>query len=213
MRRSVADHRALIEQAGEGVIVLDNQAADPRCAIPPRPRFWASPSRVCSAVPFRISCNREDLSVLSPGGARAGRKISFDLTVKHADGSPRHLLATCTPRMSEEGRRGRNHRRAARRNQDPQADDQIRLLAHALHSTDSCVRISDMSDRIMYANPAFLHTYGYSESELLGQSITIVRSPRNAPGFERLIMASSHGTDGTANCGAEARTAGNFRRR
>ena len=29
MRRSVADHRALIEQAGEGVIVLDHQAADP----------------------------------------------------------------------------------------------------------------------------------------------------------------------------------------
>jgi PAS domain S-box-containing protein len=73
-----------------------------------------------------------------------------------------------------------------------QADDQIRLLAHALRSTDSCVRISDMSDRIIYANPAFLHTYGYSESELLGQGIAIVRSPRNAPGLERLILASSH---------------------
>ena len=40
MRRSVADHRALIEQAGEGVIVLDKSGGS-AFAIPPPPRFWA----------------------------------------------------------------------------------------------------------------------------------------------------------------------------
>ena len=94
--------------------------------------------------------------------------------------------------MSEEGRRDGTIAVLRDITKTRQADDQIRLLAHALHSTDSCVRISDMSDRIIYVNPAFLHTYGYSESELLGQSIAIVRSPRNGPGFEGLIVASSH---------------------
>jgi hypothetical protein len=71
MRRSVADYRALVEQAGEGVIVLDNRRL----------------IRVCNSA--------EHLSILSPGGAGAAHKVSFELTVKQlpesgdaADGAP-----------------------------------------------------------------------------------------------------------------------------
>jgi PAS domain S-box-containing protein len=188
MRRSVADYRALIEQAGEGVVVLDNRGVIRMCNSSAQEIFGVdAPGLVGRA--FQDFVQPPDRSILSP--ASDGR-ASFELNLNHADGSPRFLLATCTPRFNEKA--GRDGIIAVLRDMTKarEADNQIRLLAHALHSTDSCVRISDTSDRIIYVNPAFLHTYGYMESELLGKSIDIVRSPRNDPGFERQILASAH---------------------
>jgi PAS domain S-box-containing protein len=51
----------------------------------------------------------------------------------------------------------------------------VKLLAHSLKSITDCISITDQEDRIIYINDAFLTTYGYSESELIGQSISIVR--------------------------------------
>jgi two-component system cell cycle sensor histidine kinase/response regulator CckA len=190
MRRSVADHRALIEQAGEGVIVLDSRRLIRMCNSSAAEILGVDGSGLLGRS-FQDFVQSENPPMLAPVGATA-QKVSFELTLTHADGSPRYVLATCTPRLSEEGRRDGVIAVLRDITKTRQADDQIRLLAHALHSTDSCVRISDISDRIIYVNPAFLHTYGYSESELLGQSIAIVRCARNAPEIERQIMATSH---------------------
>ena len=191
MRRSVADHRALVEQAGEGVIVLDNSRRIRVCNSTAAEILGVALPELFGRA-FQDYVQPEDLSILSTRGVGAADKVSFELNVKHPDGSPRHLLVTCTPRMSEEGRQDGTIAVLRDITKTRQADDQIRLLAHALHSTDSCVRISDVSDRIIYANPAFLHTYGYSESELLGQSIAIVRSTRNLTDIEPVILEPSH---------------------
>ncbi len=53
------------------------------------------------------------------------------------------------------------------------------MLAHALRSVSECVVVTDMTDRILFVNDAFLRTYGYTEDELIGGSIDIVRSPNN----------------------------------
>jgi PAS domain S-box-containing protein len=104
MRRSVADYRALVEQAGEGVIVLDNRRLIRVCNSTASEILGVNVPSLLGRS-FQDYVQAEHLSILSPGGAGAAHKVSFELTVKHADGSPRHLLATCTPRMSEEGRR------------------------------------------------------------------------------------------------------------
>jgi two-component system cell cycle sensor histidine kinase/response regulator CckA len=182
MRRTAADHRALIEQAGEGVIALDDTQRIRMCNSTASEILGAAVPDLLGRS-FQTFAPSRDLSI--------DAKVSFDMTVKHADGSSRHLLTTCTPRLNAKGRRVgiivvmRDVTKAH------EADNQIRLMAQALRSTDSCVRISDMSDRIIYVNPAFLHTYGYSEAELLGHSIEIVRSPRNNPGFDRQILTST----------------------
>ncbi|GAB4207532.1 MAG: hypothetical protein OHK0022_35870 [Roseiflexaceae bacterium] len=59
------------------------------------------------------------------------------------------------------------------------AEDQNRLLAHAIKSTSECVSITDMEDRIMYVNDAFLETYGFTEDEVMGKKIDLIRSPNN----------------------------------
>jgi PAS domain S-box-containing protein len=59
------------------------------------------------------------------------------------------------------------------------AAESISMLAHAIRSISECVSITDMCDKIIFVNYAFLKTYQYSEKELLGNSISMVRSPNN----------------------------------
>src|SRR5688572_17831091 len=60
-----------------------------------------------------------------------------------------------------------------------QPEGRVHLLAHALQSASECITITDTSDRILYVNDAFLRTYEYQESELIGQPISMVRAPDN----------------------------------
>ncbi len=54
-------------------------------------------------------------------------------------------------------------------------EDQMLLMTHALQSLNDCISITDIHDKIIYVNDAFLRTYGYEWSELIGQNIKIVR--------------------------------------
>lgn len=60
-----------------------------------------------------------------------------------------------------------------------QAEDRLKLLAHALQSASDCITITDTSDRILYVNEAFLRTYEYEESEIVGKNVSILRSADN----------------------------------
>lgn len=64
----------------------------------------------------------------------------------------------------------------------------MNLLTHAIRSISECVSITDMEDRIIFVNDAFLKTYQYEEDELIGQSISIVRSDNNLPEITKTIL-------------------------
>ena len=57
-------------------------------------------------------------------------------------------------------------------------EKQITLLAHSIRSISECISITDNMDNIVFVNEAFLKTYGYTEEELIGKNISIVR-PQN----------------------------------
>jgi two-component system cell cycle sensor histidine kinase/response regulator CckA len=70
-------------------------------------------------------------------------------------------------------------------------EKEITLLAHAIKSISDCVSITDMEDKILYVNNAFLKTYGYQEDELIGKNISIVRSDKNSPEIVKQILAAT----------------------
>lgn len=70
-------------------------------------------------------------------------------------------------------------------------EKQKRLLAQALESTTEMICITNLQDRIIFANKAFLGTYGYSEQEILGADPAILRSPRNPAGITDQIFEHS----------------------
>ena len=63
--------------------------------------------------------------------------------------------------------------------QKKEVEKKVKLLAHSLESVSECVSITDNNDVLMYVNEAFLKTYGYSENELIGKHISILRPEKS----------------------------------
>ena len=72
-----------------------------------------------------------------------------------------------------------------------QAQRHIQMLAHTIRSVGECVSVTDMDDRVLFVNPAFLDTYGLEESDLIGHHIAVVRSPRTAGEVARQILPAT----------------------
>ena len=53
-------------------------------------------------------------------------------------------------------------------------EKRINLLAHSLESISECVSVTDNNDIIIYVNKSFLHTYGYTADELIGQHTSML---------------------------------------
>lgn len=58
-----------------------------------------------------------------------------------------------------------------------QAEKKIHLLANAIASTNEMISITDLENRFVFVNQAFLDTYGYSIEELIGQEPHFLRAP------------------------------------
>ena len=67
-------------------------------------------------------------------------------------------------------------------------EEQIKTLAHAIRSVSECVSVTDLDNNILFVNEAFAKTYGYSEDELLGKNITMLRSPRERSQVTKEIL-------------------------
>jgi two-component system sensor histidine kinase/response regulator len=78
------------------------------------------------------------------------------------------------------------------------AEQEIRLLAQTIASTQDCVSVTDLEFRLIFVNEAFLQTYGYTREELLGRPISIVRSAKisSEMGNQILTATSTGGWSG-----------------
>ena len=74
-------------------------------------------------------------------------------------------------------------------------EEQNVLLAQALKSVQDCISISDLEDRLIFVNDAFLATYGYTESDVLGKSTSNVQ-PYRATGAQRAELRRATAVDG-----------------
>ena len=72
-----------------------------------------------------------------------------------------------------------------------QAEKRIVLLAHTLESIAECVSVTDLNDIVLFVNGAFQKTYGYTEQEIVGQNIRMIRSTDAPQPDARDIFESS----------------------
>jgi PAS domain S-box-containing protein len=71
------------------------------------------------------------------------------------------------------------------------AEEQLFLIANALKSINECVSITDMNDRVLFLNHAFLETYGFDENDLKEESISLIRSANNPPDIVNQILPAT----------------------
>jgi PAS domain S-box-containing protein len=72
------------------------------------------------------------------------------------------------------------------------AEEHIRMLADALESTSEMISITDLSNRFVYLNRAFLEKYGYSIQEILGQSPAILASEGTPTSVTDTILTATN---------------------
>ena len=60
------------------------------------------------------------------------------------------------------------------------AEEQIRLLARAIESTNEMVAVTDLDNRFTFVNGAFLRTYEYALEDVLGRTPALLRSNRTS---------------------------------
>lgn len=68
------------------------------------------------------------------------------------------------------------------------AEEEIKILAHAIESISECVSITDLNDKTLFVNNAFLKTYGYTKPELLDKPISKIRSSKNRRDISEIIL-------------------------
>ena len=71
------------------------------------------------------------------------------------------------------------------------AQEEILMLAHALRSVNECVSITDMEDVILFVNDSFASTYGYTVDELIGENMSLFRSPDNSSEMVHEILPAT----------------------
>ncbi|MBF0278056.1 MAG: response regulator [SAR324 cluster bacterium] len=69
-----------------------------------------------------------------------------------------------------------------------EAEKEINMLAHTIKSINESVCVTDLQERILFANDALLETYGYSWAELSGKEAKIFRSEKTPAEIEEQIL-------------------------
>jgi PAS domain S-box-containing protein len=90
----------------------------------------------------------------------------------------------------------RSHKPAPSQDKPPllpleQEQSRLRLFAHTLESISEMVTITDMEDRFIYVNSAFLKRYGYPLDEVIGKHVSLLWSPDNPPSLRQTILEQS----------------------
>ncbi len=70
---------------------------------------------------------------------------------------------------------------------------QIEILARAIESTNEMVSVTDLEDRFVFVNRAFLHVYGYQKDEVIGRTPEILQAGSRAPEQLAEILRASRG--------------------
>jgi len=73
-----------------------------------------------------------------------------------------------------------------------QAEEKILLLAHAVESTSEMISITDLQNRFIFVNKAFIEKYGFSQEEIIGREpYMLLASDDNALSKQQRIWDST----------------------
>jgi PAS domain S-box-containing protein len=72
----------------------------------------------------------------------------------------------------------------------------LTLFSHTIKSIGECISITDLENKLLFVNEAFLETYGYRELDIIGKSISIVTCDKKISDQEVLKATLKGGWQG-----------------
>jgi PAS domain S-box-containing protein len=179
LRESNERYQSLIECLGEGIVSVAQGRV--RMANPAAEIIFGVPRGELIGKELSDFVHPADIPLLASEESRArGEKNIFELRVIRPDGERRTLQMTATPLYDTRGQFQSSLGVIRDITDEKRVLQTLKLLARTLNSIDECVSICDPDDRLLFVNRAFLRAYGYEECNLLGENISLVRSPLNS---------------------------------
>jgi len=116
-----------------------------------------------------------------------GATVRAEFRVRHADGSWREMEGTGSNHFGEPGIDAMiaNYRDITERRR---TERELRLYESSIKSVSDMTSITDLRNRCIFVNDAFLETFGYRRDEIIGRHIGRVWSRRNPPGLGRRVL-------------------------
>ncbi len=118
-------------------------------------------------------------------------RFSMEYRLRRYDGEYRWILDDGSPRYNSKGEFAGYIGHCLDITERKRAEEEVLILAQSLKSIHECVSITDLEDKIIFVNESFLKTYGYSESEIFGKNMNIVRSRNNPPEIIKEILPAT----------------------
>lgn len=103
--------------------------------------------------------------------------------LRHADGSYRWIQFRGRLLLDEQGQAERLIGTASDITQRRRDEDSLRQAAAVFDATQEGVLVTDAEQHIVHCNPAFTRITGYSQTEILGQSPSLLKSGRHDRSF------------------------------
>jgi PAS domain S-box-containing protein len=172
-----AKYRQLVQQAVDGIFIADRSGNlvlvnQKSCEMLGYPEEELLRINIADTYPVED----KNLALKRMSGMTAGKAMQFERRMRRKDGSL-FPVEVSLGKLDDGGFQGIVRDVTERK----QKEAELRLLAQTVSSAQDCVSITDMEDKVIFVNEAFLRTYGYSEEELLGKNIAMVRSPLTSP--------------------------------
>jgi PAS domain S-box-containing protein len=135
--------------------------------------------------------DRERIRKVFTESVRTGHSMRDEYRFLLSDGSVRYIESQGSVIRDDEGKPSRLLIVSRDITDRKMSEQKIHLLAQTVVSTKDCVTITDLQGTILFVNGAFLETYGYTEEELAGKHITMVRSPHAPEDVTRQIAPAT----------------------
>ena len=191
LRASEQRHRRLVEILPEAVGLIDLHgrflAVNPQGA---EMLGYASPGELLGRSVFDVTRPedhervRADITTTLETGTL--RNAEYVLLRKSGDPFPAELSAAVA--ADADGQSSGLVLVAHETTERKRAEEQIRLLADAVQSTQELICITDQENRFIFANQAFLQTYEYMAEEIMGRTPEVLLSAKNPPGLGEQIF-------------------------
>jgi two-component system, sensor histidine kinase and response regulator len=194
LRESEERYKTLFESATDAIMILD--AGEGRVGrIVEANRAAAEHTGYSVEELLRLSVSdlqpqeRAEQTSRDNESIASGEKLCIELMRRRKDGSMFPVEVNASPLSIG----GEQYILSFARDltQRKQIEHEVAMLAHAVRSIQECVSITDTNNIVMFVNDAFLNTYGFDRSDVIGKSIVdLVRVDESELGDDPLRAAA-----------------------